>query len=110
MTVEELIKEIESRNLQEQFFEIDNWERLDEIEDYDWDYKKYLDSIGLPSDYKKVDGRCDTSQFWSVIYFPTQDAYLKITGRYDSYGQYEHYYNKKVTQVFPKEVTQTIYQ
>ena len=110
MTAEELIKEIESRNLQEQFFDKDNWERLeDELEPFDWDEKKYLESIGLPTEYNEVAGRCDTSEFWTVIHFTNEDIYLRISGTYDSYGHGEHYYNKKVKQVFPKEVKQTIY-
>jgi hypothetical protein len=95
-TGEEIIKVIRDEGLQRAFFELETVEA-------------YLESVGLPTEFKQVDGRCDTSEFWSVIHFPVQDVYVKITGTYDSYGQYEHYYNDKVTQVFPKQVTKTVY-
>lgn len=93
-TGEEIIKVIRDKGLQRVFFELETVEA-------------YLESVGLPTEFKQVDGRCDTSEFWSVIHFPVQDVYVKITGTYDSYGQYD--YNDKVTQVFPKQVTKTVY-
>lgn len=111
-TAEEIIKIIQDKCLQQPFFNSDDFdyhlENLDEEEEFETT-EAYLESVGLPTDYKKVDGRSDTSQFWSVIHFPVQDVYIKITGTYDSYGQYEHDYDSKVTQVFPKQVTQTVY-
>jgi len=113
-TAEEIIKVIEDKGLQEAFFEPEYFEDclddLSEDEDVDYDSKEsYLESVGLPTNFKQVAGRCDTSEFWSVIHFPEEDVYIKITGRYDSYGQYEHDYHQKVTQVFPKQVTTTVY-
>ena len=111
-TAEEIIKIIQDKGLQQAFFEPDYFdeqlEYLDEEEEFETK-ELFLESVGLPTEFKQVDGRCDTSEFWSVIHFPVEDVYIKITGRYDSYGQYEHYYNSKVTQVFPKQVTQTVY-
>jgi hypothetical protein len=112
VTAEFIISTIQDKGLQEAFFDPyyfeDQLENLDE--DGEFETKEaYLESVGLPTEFKQVDGRCDTSEFWSVIHFPVEDVYIKITGRYDSYGQYEHYYNDQVTQVFPKQVTTTVY-
>ena len=112
-TAEEIIKIIEDKGLQKALFDcFDDEEYLLEELDEEGEFETanaYLESVGLPTEYKKVAGRCDTSEFWSVIYFPVADAYIKITGTYDSYGQYEHDYNRKVTQVFPKQITTTVY-
>ena len=110
ITAEHIIKTIQDKDLQKAFFCSDNWEQYeDELDEFDGDEKLYLESIGLPTEYKEVAGRSDTSEFWSVVHFPVEDIYIKITGTYDSYGQYDHYYDDKVTQVFPKQVTKTIY-
>ena len=111
-TAEEIIKIIQDKGLQQAFFEPeyfdDQLENLDEEGEFET-VEAYLESVGLPTEFKQVDGRSDTSEFWSVIHFPVEDVYIKITGTYDSYGQYEHDYNQKVTQVFPKQVTKTVY-
>ena len=111
-TAEEIIKIIQDKGLQQAFFEPeyfdDQLEYLDEEEEFET-VEEYLTSVGLPTEFKQVDGRCDTSEFWSVIHFPVEDVYIKITGRYDSYGQYEHDYNQKVTQVFPRTIESIIY-
>ena len=112
-TAEEIIKIIQDKGLQQAFFEPEYFDDqleylLDEEEEFET-VEAYLESVGLPTEFKKVDGRFDTSEFWSVIHFPVEDVYVKITGTYDSYGNYEHYYDSKVTQVFPKQVTQTVY-
>jgi hypothetical protein len=113
-TAEEIIKIIQDKGLQRQFFELDYFSDylydLSEDDETTFDtVEEYLESVGLPTEFKKVDGRSDTSEFWSVIRFPVEDVYIKITGVYDSYGQREHYYNSKVTQVFPKQVTKIVY-
>jgi hypothetical protein len=111
-TAEEIIKIIQDKGLQKAFFEPeyfdDKLEYLDEEEEFET-VEEYLTSVGLPTEFKQVDGRCDTSEFWSVIHFPVEDVYIKITGTYDSYGQYEHDYNQKVTQVFPRTIESIIY-
>jgi hypothetical protein len=108
-TAEEIIKIIQDNYLQSQFFSKDNFGYfLDELDEFET-VEAYLESLNLPTEYKIVAGRSDTSEFWSVIHFPVEDVYIKITGTYDSYGQYEHDYDDKVTQVFPKQVTQTVY-
>ncbi len=110
ITAEHIIKTIQDNDLQKPFFCADHWEEYeDRLEDFNDDEKLYLESLGMPTEYKEVDGRCDTSEFWTVVHFPVEDIYIKITGEYDSYGQYDHYYNEKVTQVFPKKVTTTVY-
>lgn len=110
ISAEHIIKTIEDKGLQQQFFCGDYWENLEEeLDEFDGDEKKYLESIGLPTEYEEVDGRCDTSEFWKVLHFKEEDIYIKITGEYDSYGQYDHYYDKKVKQVFPRTVETIIY-
>lgn len=122
-TAEEIIKIIQDKGLQEAFFEpeyFDQLENLDEEGEFET-IEAYLESVGLPKEYKKVAGRSDTSEFWSVIHFPVEDVYVKITGTYDSSNKlfsefgfgienigYCHY-DSKVTQVFPKQVTTTVY-
>ena len=119
---QEIIKIIKDNDLLQQFFNSDYWEYKDgDLEDFypegsdrgwkdlDKAVENYLESLGLPTEYSEVDGRCDTSEFWSVVHFPTEDIYLKIEGEYDSYGQGEHEYDS-ITQVFPKEVTTIIYE
>lgn len=113
ITAEEIIKIIQDKELQQAFFDcFDDEDYILETVDEEGEFETldaYLESVGLPTEFKEVDGRCDTSEFWAVIHFPVEDVYIKITGRYDSYGQCEHEYHQKVTQVFPKQVTKTVY-
>lgn len=67
-----------------------------------------VEGLGLGElEYK--DKRCDTSEFWQVIYFKDHDIYLKISGWYDSYGQGEHSYDS-IKEVKPKDVILTTYE
>jgi hypothetical protein len=70
-TAEEIIKIIQDKGLQQAFFEPEYFdeqlEYLDEEEEFET-VEEYLTSVGLPTEFKKVDGRCDTSEFWSVIH------------------------------------------
>lgn len=118
MGVDEIIETIQKENLLEFFFELDGefFEKYDRYLDEDETdlinteekEEKYLKKLGLQN-YEDKGGRCDTSQFWNVVYFPDYDVYIKISGWYDSYGNYEHGYNK-IEEVKPKQVTTTIYQ
>lgn len=111
MGVEEIIQKIKDNNLESFFFwcDLDWWE--DEFENRGFekeeDFNMFLNELGL-SNYEEKDRRADTSEFWSVVYFPDYNIYLKFTGWFDSYEMYNHSYNG-ITQVFPKEITKTIY-
>lgn len=70
--------------------------------------EKALKEIGF--DYIQVDYVCNTDEMFCVIYFKDSDIYIKLTGEYDSYGQYDHEYHRKITQVFPKEIKKIIYE
>lgn len=112
-TAQELIDIIKENNLQKDLFHTDTMDES-EFEDEEGNYidgvthKENLKSIGIEN-FEYVAGREDTSEFWAVIHFKNENVYLKFTGWYDSYGQYDHDYHDEVTEVFPKEVTQTIY-
>lgn len=109
-TAQELIEIIVQNDLMKPLFgdDFDDFDIEDEEGEYIDDPREYVKNLGLGEiEYK--DSREDTSEFWTVIYLKDHDIYLRIDGVYDSYGQYEHEYNN-VTQVFPKEVTQTIYE
>ena len=113
ITAEEIIKIIQDKELQQAFFDcFDDEDYILETVDEEGEFETldaYLESVGLPTEFKEVDGRCDTSEFWAVIHFPVEDVYIKITGRYDFYGQCEHEYHQKVTQVFPRTIESIIY-
>lgn len=117
MGVDEIIKIIKEEDLLELFFEQDGdfFQKRDRFLDEDEENQidteekevEYLTKLGLQN-YEDKGGRADTSEFWNVVYFPDYDVYLKISGWYDSYGQYEHSYDK-IEAVTPKTVTKTIY-
>lgn len=115
MGVEEIIKTIKEEDLLAYFFEQDSGYLVD-YEHYTSDdvlienleqEKEYLKKLGL-SNFEDKGGRADTSEFWNVVYFPDHNAYLKISGWYDSYGGYEHSYDE-IKEVKPQTVTKTIY-
>jgi len=118
MEVKKLIEIIEENYLLEFFFECERgllWEKEDEYDDEDKrginsleDEVKWLTNLGL-NNFEDKGGRADTSQFWSIVYFKDYDVYLKISGTYDSYGEYEHEYDT-IKEVKPKQVTETIYE
>ena len=109
IVAEHFIKIIKDNELLEFLFHVGNgWCKLDYNEEEFKDPKEYLSSLGL-NDYKQIESREDTSEFWSIIHFKNEDIYLKINGEYDSYGQEEHYYHS-VTEVLPKEITTIIYE
>jgi hypothetical protein len=106
---EEIIKIIKEENLLREFFNQDFDDLEIEWNEFNDDYKEYLKSLKLPTEFEEIDGRCDTSEFWSVIHFPEENIYIKISGWYDSYGESEHTYDE-IKQVFPKEIKTIIYE
>jgi hypothetical protein len=104
-TASELIEIIRKKDLLEPLFDGDlKWAEVEDeegnpIEDTETYFKELFGEI----EYK--DGRCDTSEFWQVIYFKDHEVYLEIYGEYDSYGQGEHDYSG-VKEVKP--VTKTV--
>ncbi len=119
MTAEEIIKIIQDKDLQKGIFELnDDYHIIDKAGDIAADNdeerefedaKSALEYLGL-EDAVVVDSREDTSEFWSVVHFIESDVHIKITGWYDSYGQYEHEYHSKVIEVKPKIVQTIIYE
>lgn len=103
-TARELIEIITQKDLLEPLFDGDlKWATVyDEDENEIEDTEAYFKELFGEIEYK--DGRCDTSEFWQVLYFKDHDVYLEISGDYDSYGQGEHVY-ENIYEVKPKEVT-----
>lgn len=114
MGVESLINKIkDSRSLLEFFFNADDRD-YDLIYDEDGnEFNTIIESEQYIKEnfgeFELIDQRYDTSEFWSVVYFKDFDIYVRIDGEYDSYGQGEHEYDE-IKQVFPKEITTTIYE
>jgi hypothetical protein len=71
--------------------------------------KEFLKSLNFDN-YEQVDYVCNTDEMFTIIYFKDSDIYIKLTGEYDSYGQYNHEYDDEIEQVFPKQITKTIYE
>lgn len=103
-TARELIEIITQKDLTEILF-FDGDLKYADVEDEDGntieDTEAYFKELFGEIEYK--DGRCDTSEFWQVVYFKDHDIYLQISGEYDSYGQGEHSYDD-IKEVKPKEV------
>lgn len=109
-TAQELIDIIKENDLLEYVFHglDEGWVELEyDYEEFEND-EEYLKSLGLEN-FEPIESREDTAEFWSVIHFKNEDIYLRIDGEYDSYGQGDHEYDS-IKQVFPKQVTQTIYE
>ena len=104
MKAQELIKVIKDNNLQRVLFDADEY-----FEDYSELTKEEATELGIKN-YEVVDNRCDTSEFWSILHFKDYNVFIKLTGEYDSYGQYEHEYDDEVHEVFPKQITKTVYE
>lgn len=119
MRAEEIIKIIEEKGLQKEIFQLEEDYHIidkaidvseDNEEEIEFeDTKSALEYLGL-EDAVIVDSREDTSEFWAIAHFIESDVYIRITGEYDSYGQYEHHYNSKVREVRPKTVSTVIYE
>lgn len=111
-----IIDAIKKNNLQKAFFHSDDRgymyeiiaESVDQLQDTEGEEPiiDYLGSLGLKN-FKNIEVVSNTDDFYSIVYFEDENVYLRFSGTYDSYGQYEHYYNNEVKQVFPKQVTIT---
>lgn len=113
MNSQDLIFAIKTNNLEKLLFNLDyiveecnslNLDFTSEEECY-----QYLASLGLVS-FESVDWVCNSDEMYCVIHFKSDNIYLKIIGEYDSYGANNHWYNKQIEQVFPKQITKTIYE
>ena len=114
-SAEELIKIIKENIFQKGLFNLDdigeylyNEETDDEGFDTNELALEYLAKFGL-ANLKSMEYVSNTDEMYCVIHFTDDNVYLKLTGEYDSYGQYEHDYNGEIYQVFPKEVFVTQY-
>lgn len=113
-TSEELIKIINDNNLQRPLFNLEyiseSFEDNDELCHLDTNEKcfEHLKELGLDN-MKEIDGVCNSDEMYVIIHFQNENIYLKLSGEYDSYGGGEHWYEGAIKEVFPKEVTQTIY-
>lgn len=113
LTFKKICKIIRKYDLYKYLFTMEN-EYL--TEDYNNNFEEeelkgeeLLDSLNFKN-YKQVDYVCNTDEMFCVIYFKDSDIYIQLTGEYDSYGQYEHDYHTEIKQVFPKQITKTIYE
>lgn len=71
--------------------------------------EEYIESLNLRN-FEFVDGVCNSDELYQIVYFKDQNVYIKITGTYDSYGEYDHEYDDEVIEVFPKQKTITYYE
>lgn len=94
---------------------------IDDINEYNGDYEiidtedkkvtEVFDELGIGK-IKSVESECNSDELFNVVYFEDHNIYIKFIGEYDSYGSGDHYYDScggSPKQVFPKEVTKTIY-
>ena len=116
MNSQELIEVIQSNNLEKVFFNLDdivnsmsNFESGSYLLDSEESCYKYITSLGL-NNFEVVDWECNTDNMYCVINFKEDNVYLKLIGEYDSYGQFEHDYEKGIVEVLPKQITKTIYE
>lgn len=105
-----IVDKIKELDLLEVFFNEDNYS-YKEIENEQGETvennKEYLEQIFGKVEW--LDSRKDTSEFWSIVHFVDHNVFVKIVGEFDSYMQYDHSYDS-VHEVFPKQVTQTVYE
>ena len=112
LTFKEISEIIKKYDLFEYLFSQDEYlleDKFDENELNGLTEKEFLKSLNFDN-YEQVDYVCNTDEMYTVIYFKDFDIYIKLTGEYDSYGQYEHEYDDEINQVFPKQITKTIYE
>lgn len=113
MEAKEIIEIIEKNDLQKPLMEFDGsssnfieyFEDEDEFETRE-DALEYLKSLGLETIEFKA-SVCNSDEMYTILQI--NGLFIKMDGVYDSYGQYEHDYDNGIVEVFPKEVTQTIY-
>jgi uncharacterized protein YuzB (UPF0349 family) len=62
------------------------------------------------SEFEIVESQCNSDVMYLIFHFVEENIYIKVSGEYDSYGNSGHEFLKGIYQVFPKEITKTIYQ
>ena len=92
-TSSELIKIIKDNDLQHSLFECYVGSTEDEF----------------PTDYEQVDYVCNSDEMYCVIHFVEENIYIRLEGEYDSYGGGDHWYKGAIKEVFPKQITITVY-
>ena len=113
MKVSEIIKIIKDNDLQKPLMEFDgsSSDFIEYFDDKEFEEKEealeYLKSLGLETIEFKA-SVCNSDEMYTILQI--NGIFLKLEGEYDSYGQYEHDYDCGITEVFPKQVTQTIYE
>lgn len=106
----DICKIIMDNSLQKAFAREEDW--VDYIEYNEEEFKspeEYMESLNLRN-FEFVEGVCNSDELYQIVYFKDQNVYIKITGTYDSYGNYDHEYDDEVTEVFPKQKTITYYE
>jgi len=71
--------------------------------------EEYMESLNLVN-FEFVEGVCNSDELYQIVYFKDQNVYIKITGTYDSYDGYDHDYDDKVIEVFPKQKQIIVYE
>jgi hypothetical protein len=122
-TFEEIIKIIDEHNLYEILCAYGEYG--ESIDQYNWDHEMIdvdeIDDNSIINMFKRIGlgeidsvySVCNSDELYNVVLFKDHQIYIKFIGEFDSYGNGEHYYNSNIssaTQVFPKEVTKTIYE
>lgn len=71
------------------------------------DKERLIEEFGKYQIVAKKGGEDEGTEYWKVYYFEEHDVYIKVNGYYSSY---EGVSDIEMFEVFPKEVTITIYQ
>lgn len=71
------------------------------------DKARFIEEFGKYSIVASKGGADEGSEFWIVYYFDEHDVFIKVDGYYTSYDGVSEI---EAFEVFPKEVTITIYQ
>lgn len=101
MELKELIDYIILNKLQECIFK--NGDIYDENDDI------LLEKYRALPEFETIEHICNTDEMYIIVLFKKLNVYLRLTGDYDSYGESNHYYNDKVSQVFPESKIITVY-
>lgn len=110
MNSTELIKKIKDNDLQKLLFHLDcadDYLEDTEFESEDELYKKF-EELEL-GEMEEMESVCNSDEMYCVINFKDHGIYLKLSGEYDSYGQYEHDYDCGIVEVKPETKTVTVY-
>ena len=111
---DELIDIIKSNYLEKVFFNLDDISEylVNDDDEYifetDDECYEYLSKLGLEN-FEQLEYVSNTDEMYCIIHFKNENIYLKLIGKYDSYGQYKHDYECGIKEVFPKQVLETKY-